>query len=211
VEQIMRDNGARGYEMGRTKIFIKEAKTILAIEDKRKEYVDQCASLVPKDDGFIWADKVWGFNSRFVRMPLNFVVGGKGFYYFSKNGKVEHFIPCEKCELISFNDREGWMVVTSSYPSKAKDEPDIQISYLSENIYSTEVENVVELVSRMGYEIKTAKANMIPEDAQDQQAYKQLTKMVVRGALPKANNASVNIPTCVPASKCVPTDKCVVQ
>lgn len=183
TEKVLREYNCREFEMGRTKVFIKNAKDILGIEDARKDFMDDAASYLI-DDGLIYADKVHAFNKATVRSEVLLVVGGKGFYWFDVNGRqVEHFIPYEKAELVGYNRSEGWMTVHSTYPGKREDDPKVQVTYLSENIYPAEIENFVEVLGNLGVDIQLSKASSMPLDARDAAAYKQNRKLIGTGAL----------------------------
>ncbi|CAK9015068.1 Myosin IE heavy chain, partial [Durusdinium trenchii] len=184
TERILKSVGARDYEMGKTKLFIKDAKTILGMEDDRKRFLDEAAQNLPEDDGLIFADKVVAFNKRYARSQVVMVVGGKGFYWYSTGGELEHFFPMERIEFLSYNPDAGWMCVHATYPGRKEEEdPPVQLNWLSENIYGAEVENFVEVLGNLGYDLQASKSSSIPSDAQDPQLYKENLKLVNRQAL----------------------------
>lgn len=75
------------------------------------------------------------------------------------------------------------MVVQSTYPGKKEEDPPVTLSYLTENIYSNEVKNVVDLVGRMGYGIQVQMSSVIPSDAQNPKEYRDNVKRIKWGAL----------------------------
>jgi hypothetical protein len=93
--------------------------------------------------------QVFGLNEKFVRSPLTFVVGGLGFYWFNKDGSAAQFFPMTKIEQISYNQDDGWITFHSSYPGKHPEDPPVQLSYLSENVYATEVKQWMEAVKQV--------------------------------------------------------------
>lgn len=187
TETILRAyvKGNRAYEFGRTKIFIKDAKSILGIEEKRKNFLETARNfLPPEESGLIFADKVLGVDEKFVKKNLTFCVGGQGFYWYSPDGAVAQFFPMEKIEYIGFNDVQGWMTIHTSYPSKVENET-VHLTYLSENIYGANVTNFVEVMHSMGYnQIDARNAGNIPFDATDMNEYKNLVKNIAKGEKP---------------------------
>lgn len=177
--------GNNTYEFGQTKVFIKEAKSILNIEEKRKKFLETARNfLPPTETGLIFADKVMGVNEKFVKQNLTFCVGGEGFYWYNSDGAVAQFFPMDKIEFIGFNDVQGWMTVHMTYPSKIENER-INLTYLSENIYGANVQNFVEVMHSMGYnQIDARNAGAIPQDATDIVQYKELVKNIANGEKP---------------------------
>jgi len=182
TEKILKEYGCREFESGKTKVFIKNAKDILGIEDARKNFMDTSASYLPEDDGLIYADKVFAFNAKISRSELLFVVGGKGFYFFDPDGRqTEHYIPYSDMELIGLNGKEGWITCHSEYPGKMEDDPKVQVTYLCENIYPAEVRNFVEVLGNVGIEIPITNTSTVSQDARDPAAYKANQKLIGTG------------------------------
>jgi len=189
TEKILRSFGAKDFEIGKTKIFIKNAKTILGLEDKRKAFMDMAASFLPPEEGLVFTDKCFAFNSKQVTSPSIFVVGGAGFYWFSVQGTMEHFIPFSKADLLGYNGEAGWMTVHSSYPNKLEEEGDVQVTFLSENLYASEIENFLEVLKNMGHDLQCSKITSYPMDAKDGEAYKANFKRIRKDGLPQLTNA----------------------
>lgn len=183
TQRILKSAGVSGYELGKTKLFIKEPKTIFQIEDKRRAFLDSASLMLPEEDeGLVYADKVFGLNDKYVRSPLIFAVGARGFYWYNKDGSVAQFFPHEKIELLGYNKAEGWMTVHSSYTGKHEDDPMVQLTYLTENIYTDEVMTFVEVLHSMGFDVQASKSSSYPIDAKDPQEYKKTVKLIGKGA-----------------------------
>lgn len=177
--------GQQQYEFGKSKVFIKEAKAILSMEEKRKNFLEQARNFLPPEEtGLIFADKVVGVNEKFVKQNLTFCVGGQGFYWYNSDGAVAQFFPMEKIEFLGVNDAQGWMTVHMSYPSKIEGEK-VHLTYLSENIYGANVKSFVDVMHSMGYtQFDARPSGAVPHDAQDLEAYKQLVKNIAKGEKP---------------------------
>uniref|UniRef100_A0A7S3PR52 Myosin motor domain-containing protein n=1 Tax=Aplanochytrium stocchinoi TaxID=215587 RepID=A0A7S3PR52_9STRA len=180
---ILKSAGVKGFEMGKTKVFIKDAKSILSIEDRRKQFWEDARNMLPEEeDGLIYADKVFGINEKFVNSPLYFALGGRGFYWFNHDGTPAQYFPMEEVEFVGYNKREGWMTIQSTYKGKYEDDPDVVVTYLSKNMYGEEVKNFIEVCASMGYELDAREVNSYPMDAEDPGQYKINQKLIGKGA-----------------------------
>eukprot|EP00924_Labyrinthula_sp_SR-Ha-C_P013906 augustus_masked-scaffold_5-processed-gene-17.17-mRNA-1 protein AED:0.03 eAED:0.03 QI:0/-1/0/1/-1/1/1/0/859 len=188
VERILKKyaSGER-YEMGKTKVFIKKASSILKIEAKRQDFLTQAFNFLPPEEtiggggGVLFADRVQGFDAKFVKKDLIFVVGAKGLYWYNANGDVAQYFPLEKLDFIGMNESEKWMTIHISYPSKIEGEK-VDLTYLSEGIYAANVEKFAEVLRSMGFDsIQARKVTAYPADAVEQIEYKKLVKNIAKG------------------------------
>ncbi|GBG34030.1 Unconventional myosin-Ia [Hondaea fermentalgiana] len=184
TEDILRKGGVKHYELGRTKVFIKDAKDLLRIEDARRNFLETAAEYLPEDDGLIGADRVIAFNAKAVRVPLLLVVGSKGLYLYDPDGRqTEHHAAFSEVDSLAFNEKEGWIAALSTYPGKHQEDPEVQVTYLMENIHISEVRNWVEVLSNVGVDLPLTASSSYPMDAVDGPAYKANLKLVGSGAL----------------------------
>eukprot|EP00512_Aurantiochytrium_limacinum_P001708 CAMPEP_0171486832 /NCGR_PEP_ID=MMETSP0958-20121227/1303_1 /TAXON_ID=87120 /ORGANISM="Aurantiochytrium limacinum, Strain ATCCMYA-1381" /LENGTH=843 /DNA_ID=CAMNT_0012019743 /DNA_START=260 /DNA_END=2791 /DNA_ORIENTATION=- len=181
---ILSQGGVKKYEMGKTKVFIKDARDLLRIEDARREFLERAAEYLPPDDGLIGADRVVAFNSKAQRVPLLLVVGSKGLYLYDPMGRqTEHFVNYEEVESIAYNEHDGWIAALSTYPGKKPEDPNVQVTYLMENIHISEVRNWIEVLSNVGVDLPLTTSSSYPIDAVDGAAYKANLKLIGQGAL----------------------------
>ena len=103
TKSILKSSKVDNFQMGHTKVFIKNPKSIFSLEDKRKKFLEVAAGYLPEGDGLIFADKVFGLNKGYNRQPLMFVVGGEGFYFFElkrsgepDSGAAAHFFAMDQ-------------------------------------------------------------------------------------------------------------------
>jgi len=198
TERILRSANAKAFELGKSKVFIKNANTILSIEDARMKFLELAASFLPPTDNLIFADKVFGFNSKGIRQELYLCVAGTGFYWYDPSGSLEHYIRMEKMDHILYNDLEGYMVSQSNYPSRIENET-IQLNYLSTNVYASAVVRLCELLEGgLGIKLETSKTSYIPADAQDPKLYRENLKNIAKGALelPESNKRNLSSKGC---------------
>mmetsp|Transcript_3556 Transcript_3556/g.4065 ORF Transcript_3556/g.4065 Transcript_3556/m.4065 type:complete len:840 (-) Transcript_3556:107-2626(-) len=180
---ILKSAGVKGYQMGKTKVFIKDAKSILSLEDKRKQFWEDARNMLPEEeDGLIYADKVYGINEKYERSPLVFALGGRGFYWFNSDGTPAQYFPMEEIDFVGYNTREGWMIIQATYSGKYEDDPQVYVTYLSQNMYGDQVKNFIQVCDSMGYELDAKEVSSYPQDAFDPREYKANIKKIGKGA-----------------------------
>mmetsp|Transcript_1230 Transcript_1230/g.1335 ORF Transcript_1230/g.1335 Transcript_1230/m.1335 type:complete len:381 (-) Transcript_1230:9-1151(-) len=180
---ILQSASVRDFEMGKSKVFIKDAKSILSLEDRRKQFWEDARNMLPEEeDGLIYADKVLGLNEKFVRSPLYFALGGRGFYWFNHDGTPAQYFPMEEIDFVGYNTREGWMIIQATYSGRYEDDPQVYVTYLSQNMYGEEVKNFIAVCDSMGYELEAKEISSFPQDAFDPNEYKANLKKIGKGA-----------------------------
>eukprot|EP00463_Aulacantha_scolymantha_P006006 TRINITY_DN7521_c0_g1_i1.p1 TRINITY_DN7521_c0_g1~~TRINITY_DN7521_c0_g1_i1.p1 ORF type:complete len:308 (+),score=26.68 TRINITY_DN7521_c0_g1_i1:705-1628(+) len=164
TESLLKELGLKDYALGNTKLFIQSPKTLFRMEDYRTKFRADAQKRIPKDDQLIYADKIVSYDKKGEKNDLLFVISAQHAWIIHGK-KIVHKITMHELQGISLGEeKDGFMVLhcKQQLPEKSKKEPRVW-DILVENVYSSEVLTVIEVLRTSGVIIDVRRTDHIPE------------------------------------------------